>query len=270
MIKTLKRWVGHFAAMSVVFAATATARAQVVVRFPEGSLHGFLVLKSEAGEPLAYGDLFQTVRGNRITGHMIFHFKDGSLHEETAAYSQSKKFHLITDHLVQKGPSFPHPQEVTIDVPKGQVTVRSTDDGKQQEKTEHMSLPADLSNGIFLTLLKNLRPSDGETKLSFLVATPKPRLVKLAIKAGAEDPFTVAGSKRKAINYTIKFEIGGLAGVVAPVIGKQPPDLHVWVLPGEAPAFVKMEGPMFMGGPVWRVELTSPEWGRADTRTAHQ
>ena len=56
------------------------------------------------------------------------------------------------------------------------------------------------------------------------------------------------------------FGFGGVAGVVAPLVGKQPPDSHVWVLEGEAPAFVKSEGPLAMGGDSWRIELVSPVW----------
>jgi hypothetical protein len=58
----------------------------------------------------------------------------------------------------------------------------------------------------------------------------------------------------------IKIDIGGLTGLIAPLVGKQPPDTHVWILQGEAPAFVKAEGPMFLGGPIWRIELASPVW----------
>jgi hypothetical protein len=75
-----------------------------------------------------------------------------------------------------------------------------------------------------------------------------------------EEPFSVSGSKRTAMHYVIKVEIGGIAGAIAPLVGKQPPDIHVWVLGGEAPAFVKMEGPLFYGGPLWRIELASPVW----------
>ena len=32
-----------------------------------------------------------------------------------------------------------------------------------------------------------------------------------------------------ATHYVLKVEIGGLAGVVAPLVGKQPPDSHVWI-----------------------------------------
>jgi hypothetical protein len=86
--------------------------------------------------------------------------------------------------------------------------------------------------------------------------------VKLAITSQGEEPFSIGGSSRKATHYVVKVEIGGAAGLVAPLLGKQPPDTHVWILGGEAPAFVKSEGPLFFGGPVWRIELTSPVWRR--------
>src|SRR5688572_28904158 len=95
-----------------------------------------------------------------------------------------------------------------------------------------------------------------------VAATPKPRLVKLVIAPAGEEPFTIAGSPRKAMHYVVKVKIGGLAGLIAPLLGKQPEDSHVWVLGGDAPAFVKSEGPLFMGGPSWQIELVSPAWPR--------
>src|SRR5438552_19184240 len=77
-----------------------------------------------------------------------------------------------------------------------------------------------------------------------------------------EEPFSIGGSSRQATHYVVKVEIGGAAGLVAPLLGKQPPDTHVWILGGEAPAFVKSEGSLFFGGPVWRIELASPVWRR--------
>jgi hypothetical protein len=93
-----------------------------------------------------------------------------------------------------------------------------------------------------------------------VVATPKPRLVKLVISPEGEDTFSIADSARKAVRYDVKVDIGGAAGLVAPLVGKQPPDSHVWILEGEAPAFVKAEGPQYEDGPIWRIELTSPVW----------
>jgi len=37
----------------------------------------------------------------------------------------------------------------------------------------------------------------------------------------------------------------------------------VWILGGDAPAFVKAEQALYIGGPVWRIELASPSWPRA-------
>ncbi len=62
------------------------------------------------------------------------------------------------------------------------------------------------------------------------------------------------------MHYVIKVEIGGPAGIVAPILGKQPLDVHVWILGEAAPAFVKMEGPLYYEGPIWRIEPASPVW----------
>jgi hypothetical protein len=121
-------------------------------------------------------------------------------------------------------------------------------------------LPVDVANGMVLTLLKNARPDAPPRSVGFVAATPKPRLVKLAISTAGEEPFTTGGTARKATHYVLKVDIGGLTGVVAPLLGKQPPDSHVWILGGEAPAFVKSEQPLYNEGPVWRIELTSPVW----------
>lgn len=233
------------------------------MRHVEGSEHGFLVVRTQDGQAIAVGDLVQVVRGDRVTSRLTFHFKDGSLDDETVVFSQRHDFQLITDHHVQKGPSFPHPMETSIDVRRGQVTVHSVDkDGKEKVTSEHMDLPSDLSNGLLLSLVKNIRPDTPETKVSMVVATPKPRLVKLAISPRGEEPFSIAGSPRKAMHYDIKIELGGVAGVVAPLIGKNPSDIHIWILGGKSPSFVKEEGALYEGGPIWSIQLTSPVWPR--------
>jgi hypothetical protein len=75
-----------------------------------------------------------------------------------------------------------------------------------------------------------------------------------------EGRFSAGGTTLRATQYRVKFEIGGVLGLLAPLVGRQPQDLLAWVLEGSAPAFVRMEGPLFVGGPSWRIELTSPSW----------
>jgi hypothetical protein len=95
-----------------------------------------------------------------------------------------------------------------------------------------------------------------------LAATPKPRLVKLVITPAGEDSFSAGGASHKAVRFSVKVELGGLVGLIAPLLGKQPHDTSVWILGGEAPGFVRSEGPMYQGGPLWRIELASPLWPR--------
>ncbi|MFZ1159469.1 MAG: hypothetical protein WAO10_16915 [Candidatus Sulfotelmatobacter sp.] len=241
----------------------------VAVRYKEGLVHGFLVLGTLDGNPIAEGDLAQVARGNRVTSQLLFRFKDGSRQEETTVFSQRGNFRLISYHLVQKGPAFKHAMDELVTASTGQVTVRYTDDdGKQKVENAHLKLPPDLANGLVPTLLKNLPPGATQAEFSMLVAAPKPRVVKLMITADGTEPFSLVGSGREGSRYAVKVDIGGLAGVIAPILGKQPPDSHVWILRGEAPAFLKSETMFYIGGPMWLVELASPVWPRTSTSDA--
>lgn len=260
----VSRLVATMLASAVLLLPNASVGEQVAVRHTEGLVHGFLALRNLDGSTLADGDLIQTARGTRVTSRLVFHFKDGSLHDETAIFSQRQRFRLLSDHVVQKGPSFPQPLDMSIDAVKGDVTVRYTDEhGEQKVEAEHLDLPPDLANGVILTLLKNARPEAPPKSVAFVAATPKPRLVKLAITAAGAESFSTGGTDRKATHYVLKVDLGGIAGVVAPLVGKQPPHSHVWILGGAAPAFVKSEQPLYNGGPVWRIELVSPIWRHA-------
>jgi hypothetical protein len=203
----------------------------------------------------------QTVHGDQVTSHTLFTFKDGSIDDETTVFSQRGAFRLITDHRVQKGPFFPHPMDVLIDTRSRQVTVRTTGkDGKEEVKTDHLELPPDLANGMVPLVIEHVRSGVAETTVPLLVATPKPRLVKLVISPRGEEPFAVVGSTRKAVHYEIKIDIGGIEGMVAPLVGKTPPNIELWIIGGQAPTFVREKGPIYPEGPIVTIELASPVW----------
>jgi hypothetical protein len=82
--------------------------------------------------------------------------------------------------------------------------------------------------------------------------------VKLVITPGGEEAFATGLASHKATRYDIKVDIGGIRGVIAPLVGKQPPDTHVWMIGGSCPALAKIEGPFFEGGPIWQTDLVSP------------
>src|SRR5947199_292838 len=87
----------------------------VAVRFAEGAQHSFLVLRSPEGKIIADGETTQVVKGNRVTEHLTYRFRDGSLYDDTVVFSQNGTFRLITDHLVQRGPTFPEPTDTLVD-----------------------------------------------------------------------------------------------------------------------------------------------------------
>ena len=230
------------------------------VRHVQGYIHGFVVLKDLDDKILASGDVTQSPAGSRVTTTTSFRFKDGSLYEETAVFSQHRTYQLLRYKLVQKGAAFKTPQTVVFDTSTGNVNIQYVDkDGAAKTISEHMALPPDLANGLIPMLVTNADPAI-ETTLSMLVATPKPRIVQLKISLAAEDSFSVGGATAKAAHYVIKIDIGGITGVAAKVVGKQPPPVQMWIAAGKAPVFLKSEGALFEDGPIWRIELTSPIW----------
>jgi hypothetical protein len=248
--------------LAVTFpAGKPLAADSVPVLRSQGTFHGFLVLRTLDGKSLATGDLIQIGDGDRVTSRLTFHFRDGSLDDETTVYTQRKVFQLISDHHIQRGPSFPQPLDMLVEAATGKITSHDKD-GKTIQ--DHFDLAPDVCNGLPLVLLLNLDPTGPPTRLSVVAPTPKPRLVHVLVTPESEDPLTIGGVRHKATNFRIKVELGGIMGIVAPLIGKKPSDFHVWILGGEAPAFVREEGQFYEGGPLWRIELISPVF--SDTR----
>src|SRR5437870_11435668 len=132
----------------------------VAVRYLEGLSNGVLALRTMEGKLLADGEITQVAKGDRVTSRVFFRFKDGSMYDDTAIFSQRGSFRLLSDHLVEKGPSFKHPMETLLDASTGQITVRYTDDdGKEKAINERLDLPADVANGLLMTLVKHIQPN---------------------------------------------------------------------------------------------------------------
>jgi hypothetical protein len=63
--------------------------------------HGFLLVRSSAGEIIGEGELIQVMKESGVTeSRLVFRFKDGSLHDERVAFSQQRVFTLIRYQLV--------------------------------------------------------------------------------------------------------------------------------------------------------------------------
>ena len=237
--------------------AVSSSGEAVSVRVRESPTAAYPVLRSTDDTLLAHGELVQTVRGDRVDSRLVFRFKDGSSFDETVVFSQAKVFRLLTYRLVQRGRSFAEASEVFFDRASGRYRAKVGDDTAEGE----IELPSDVHNGMTGLLLRNL--PDGAVGHGHLIAfTPKPTTLKTTLMPQGQDRFFIGHESRKATRYLVKVEVGGLKGVIASAIGKEPPDLQYWVAAGPVPAFLKFEGPMFLKGPIWRIELGAPRWSK--------
>ena len=259
-MKQINQWLPL---LGLLFLYPYTFATPVRVLHPEGEIHGFLLLRTAQGKTIAVGDLTQTIHNKEITNHLEFHFTDGSIHEEVAIYTQQGSFRLLSYRLLEKGPSFEHPVEMQVDTVKGQVTVQDMKDGKNKISTNHLNLPDNLANGLISIIVKNVPSNTSALSVSMVVATPKPRVVTFTLTPRGTDSYSVGGLEHKAKHYVGKVKIGGVAGAVAPLIGKQPSDTDLWITSGDAPTFLKSKGPVSASSPVWEIQLTSPEWSQA-------
>jgi len=241
---------------------TSADASTVAVRFPEGMAHGFLLVRSLAGEIIGQGEMTQVVKeGDLVESHLVFNFKDGSLHDERVTFSQQRVFTMLRYHLVQRGPSFPDQIEVSIDRRTAEYKVRSKTgkDGKEEVLTGAFPLPNDVYNGIFVTMLLNLPKGASET-VNFLAFTPRPEVIKLELFLMGEHTVRIGNLSRKAVQYVFKPDIGMVREFLGKATGKIPDQFQYdcWILADEVPSFVQFEGPLQLMGPIMRIELVSP------------
>jgi hypothetical protein len=241
------RFAGFFALAFTLLGTSPARPAPIAVQYSEGVVRAFPVLRTTDNATLAQGDFAQVARGDQVTARLVFRFKDGSLYDETVVFSQRDRFTLLSYRIVQRGPSFPETLEALMDRQTGRYEVRYRADEESAE--EHLSgtlaLPDDAYNGMLSLIVKNLRPGAGET-VSIVAFTPKPRVVTLQLLPLA--------TERVPAGEVVRYHVRPKLGLFASLLVTDVPDTRVWILLGEAPAFLKAEGPLYFMGPIWRVE----------------
>ena len=246
--------IGVLAALTLSFSLSASVAAlaePVAVRFTEGVGRGFPVLRDAKGEKIAQGDLVQIARGDRVENRLTFRFRDGSVYDETVVFSQRDVFTLLSYRLVQRGPSFPESLDASVDRQSGRYTVRYKSDEESPEEvvTGTFAMPADAYNGLLGTLMKNL-PAGGSATVQIIAFTPRPRLVKMLLMPSSEDTVMMSETAVPSTRFLVKPQLGLFASLLVAEI----PDIKIWVAGGEAPAFLRFEGPLYFMGPIWRID----------------
>lgn len=252
----MKGWAVSHVVLGVLFAVALSPRAAdaeaIAVKFSEGVARGFPVLRAANGTKLAQGDLTQVARGVRVESRLVFRFADGSIYDESIVFSQHGTFTLLGYRIIQRGPSFPETIEASIDRETGQYSVRyrADQDSPEELLSGRLTLPDDVYNGMLGIVLKNLAPQGGAT-VQILAFTPKPHLVKLLLEPATHDSVLVADTPERATRYLIKPQLGLFASLLVTDLAP----MQTWILGGEAPSFLRFEGPLYFMGPVWRIEL---------------
>jgi hypothetical protein len=256
--------VGTATGFLLFLACTALAIAlpaeQVRVAHKQGDLHGFLLLRDAKGRQIAAGDQTYQIQGGSILSRTLFRFRDGSIDEEEATFRQGSLFRLTRDHHIQKGPSFPRPMDMTIDAVHGVVSWKDLSKKDAATTSRRMKLPPDLANGILPLLVQNFPRGARSLTVSYVAFDRTPRLVTMVITPDGSDKVILGQEGLQAERFKIHMNIGGIAGMVAPVLGKQPPDLHLWIVGGLVPVFLRLEGQLYAEGPVWNLLLAAPAW----------
>jgi len=231
--------------------------APIEVRFAEGTAHGLLLVRSVSGETVGHGDFLQTAHGDRVESRLILRFKDGSLHDEKVTFSQQRVFTMLSYRLVQRGPSFPETVEASLDRKTGSYKVRSARDGREDASSGSIELPPDVYNGMAPMLLKNLAPGGPSATVHVVAFTPKPRLIALEMVRAGNQRLLSGDLAREATRYALKPKLGAALRLFATLLGKAPVDQECVILTEDVPAFVRCDGPLYLKGPVWRIEGTS-------------
>ena len=235
----------------ILLGPASTLAGPVLVRYTEGVTRGFPVLRSATGEKLAQGELTQVAQGDVVRSRLVFRFRDGSLYDESVTFSQRSVFTLLSYRLVHRGPSFPETLEARLDREAGlyEVRYRADEDSPEEVHNGRFAMPDDAYNGMLTLLMKNMPPGRPET-VQIIAFTPKPRAVKMLLTPGVSDPILVGDSPLRAVRYNVRPQLGLMASLLVTDI----PDIHCWILDGEAPGFFRFEGPLYFQGPVWRIE----------------
>jgi hypothetical protein len=235
--------------------------AQIPVRFAEGVAHGFLLLRSMDGALLATGDLLQIARDGEVEKRMVFHFEDGSEYEESVVFTERDLYSMRSYRLSQRGPAFADEMEISLERATGKwrVTTRARSDGRERTLEGALELPPDVYNGLILTVAKDL-PRGAKETVHYVAFTPEPRIIEIGIAPAGEQKVLVGRLAKTAIHYVLKPQLGIFLKVFATLLGRAPPDEHIWFVPDDVPAFVRFEGPLYPAGPIWRIELASPRW----------
>ena len=263
MIRNRKKSVS-FLAISIIGAilCASSYATPVAVKFREGVIHSFVIVSSMDGQTIGHGELTQVPKGrDLVERRLIFRFKDGSVHDERAAFTQQDVFTLTSYRLTQRGPVFPEQLDAAVDRRTGEYKVISREHNEKEELlTGYLEdIPGDVSNGIVVAMLNNI-PKGTNQIVSTLIFTPKPKVVPLHLLFVGNQSLQVGGRAINVKRYAFEPELGTVQTLLGKMFGKPPLYFRYdcWILDDDVPGFVRFDGRLQVKAPIMRIEMASP------------
>ena len=204
-------------------------------------MQAFPGLTDARGTPLAEGRYVQKVEGDVLHIEARYDFPGGRTVVERATLRLHPQLEQESwDWTERLAGQLVRHYEVDFRTRKA-VATRADEHKRWKEDLEIE--PGKTFAGIaFTTVVKALRAklAPGQhVDLRAVAFTPKPRTAPITITRDGADPVRMAGRTIPGDKYTIHVDIPGIVRLFV-----DPPDLHIWLVNGDPPAFLRFEGPL--------------------------
>jgi len=246
----------------------------VPLRWPEGTLRGFPVVRDASGQQIAEGTLTQWIEDGKLHVMGTYAFKDGREVEEQTVLSQHPELaQLRWSWEERKGGEVQ--RSYSIDFTTGHAVVHKRGEDVREDHLDDAKQLGRAFAGVgFMYAVKNLvadLEKGGEVELTAVAFTPKPRTVKVSVRRDQEDPLTMGGRTLGAERFVIHPEIP--LAFIAKLFVKAP-DQYLWFYKPSPPAFLRADIPLAEpSDPIIRIELigggpsAQPQSRRAASRS---
>ncbi|MFL5456320.1 MAG: hypothetical protein ACJ78X_07970 [Myxococcales bacterium] len=240
-----------FVAMCVALPAPA-----VPLRWPEGTLRGFPVVRDASGRQIANGTLTQWIEDGKLHVTATYDFEDGRVVEEQTLLQQHPELaQLRWSWEERKGTEVQ--RSYSIDFTTGHAVVHKRGEDTLDDHLEDARKLGRAFTGVgFMYAVKNLVPDlekGGEIELTAVAFTPKPRTVTVSIRRDQEGSLAMGGRKLAAERFVIHPQIP--LAFIAKLFVKAP-DQYLWFYRPAPPAFLRADIPLAEpSDPILRIEL---------------
>ena len=235
---------------------------------PEGDAQAYTSLfDARTGAVIADGRYAQWVKDDVLHIDARYDFPDGRTVVEQAAIRLHPRLTQESwDWTEKKGDRLIREYQVDFRTRKA-IATRVDQQKRWKEDLDDIEPGKTFAGIAFATAIKALRSqlAPGQhVELRAIAFTPRPRSAPIILTRDGVSPVQMAGREVKGDRYTIHVDIPGIVRLFI-----DPPDIHIWLVAGEPPAFLRFEGPLVEPkDPTVRIDLIPGPLPEGFTRRA--